>query len=157
MSFCRILLTRYFKYRVIRRRKVIKSSSTSRNSDWLVVERRGSFLNVIILIQYPNPDQHPNIGFDLYNPDDMNAFSSRDIRSLLTSYLSATSPDHSRIDVADMLVQVYAKIQTQKSPKIIVLLTNGNTADPEQCNQVVQELHELDVEIIPIAVSRKCR
>ena len=87
----------------------------------------------------------------------MNAFSSRDIRSLLTSYLSATSPDHKRIDVADMLVQVYAKIQTQKSPKIIVLLTNGNTADPEQFDQVVQELHELDVEIIPIAVSRKCR
>ena len=87
----------------------------------------------------------------------MNAFSSRDIRSLLTSYLSATSPDHNRIDVADMLVQVYAQIQTQKAPKIIVLLTNGNTANQEQFDQVVQELHELDIQIIPIAVSRKCR
>ena len=87
----------------------------------------------------------------------MATFSSRDVRSLLTSYLSATRVSTSTIDVADMLIQVYGQIQTQRAPKIVILLTNGYTEDPEELDQVVQDLHKLDVQIIPIAVSRKCR
>lgn len=87
----------------------------------------------------------------------MATFSSRDVRSLLTSYLSATRVSTGTIDVADMLIQVYGQIQTQRAPKIVILLTNGYTEDPEELDQVVQDLHKLDVQIIPIAVSRKCR
>ena len=87
----------------------------------------------------------------------MGTFSSRDVRSLLTSYLSATRVSTGTIDVADMLVQVYGQIQTQRAPKIVILLTNGHTEDLDELNRVVQDLHKLDVQIIPIAISRKCR
>ena len=88
----------------------------------------------------------------------MATFSSRDVRSLLSSYLSATRVSESAtIDVADMLVQVYGQIQTQQAPKIVILMTNGYTEDPDALDRVVQDLHKLDVQIIPIAVSRKCR
>ena len=129
-----------------------QSSLPSKNN-----ERKIFIQNNLAYFQYPDPEEHPSIGFELYNAEDMATFSSRDVRSLLTSYLSATRVSTGTIDVADMLIQVYGQIQTQRAPKIVILLTNGYTEDPEELDQVVQDLHKLDVQIIPIAVSRKCR
>merc|ERR1711892_1213494 len=90
----------------------------------------------VALAQYPNPAQHPNVAFNLYNAEDMGSFTSRDVRSLLWSYITATSPSN---------------------PKIDVVLTNGFTAQPEKFEQIVDTMHAMDLHIIPIAVSRKCR
>ena len=87
----------------------------------------------------------------------MGSFTSRDIRSLLWSYITATSPSNAKIDVADMLIDIHSKISTQSAPKIVVLLTNGFTADQQKFDMVLDGLHSMDVHIIPIAVSRKCR
>merc|ERR1711892_1476292 len=111
----------------------------------------------VALAQYPNPAQHPNVAFDLYNAEDMGSFTSRDVRSLLWSYITATSPSNSKIDVADMLIDIHSKIETESAPKIVVVLTNGFTAQPEKFDQIVDTMHAMDLHIIPIAVSRKCR
>ena len=87
----------------------------------------------------------------------MGSFTSRDVRSLLWSYITATSPSNSKIDVADMLIDIHSKIETESAPKIVVVLTNGFTAQPEKFDQIVDTMHAMDLHIIPIAVSRKCR
>ena len=87
----------------------------------------------------------------------MGGFSSRDIRSLVTSYISATSPSNNAVDFVEMLKGVKEMVQNEVDPKIILLLTNGNTDSQDELDLIVQELHQMNVQLIPIALSRKCR